>query len=135
MTERQCLPREVERTAELFEWLQYLAMGTGRKWLNQREAAAALFIGLSCSGRTGEDATIDAERLATEMSVSERQVWRYVESLVDKGWIALSQPAVRGLKGKPGSGRRARYRLTRPFVPMSDQMATYGLTSVSVSDV
>lgn len=119
----------------LFEWLPLLALATGRKMIKAPQASVAMFIALSADGTSGEGATVDAGRLAVELGVSERQVWRHVRDLVDGGWIALSSPAIRGQKGKPGSGRRARYRLTSPRLDLSGQTGPHGLTLRSVDDV
>lgn len=113
-------------TVSLWDWLDLLTLATGRRWLNQREAAVALFVGRSGTSTSGEDCTIDAARMAIEFDVTERTIWRCVEVLVDGGWITQSQAARRGQKGKPGTGRKARYRLTYPSVTVShhaDDMA------------
>lgn len=103
---------------KLFEWLPMVALAAGRKILLGPRVGVALFIALSSKGMTGQGATIDACRLATELGISERQVWRHVEALVDEGWVEQTQKPTRATKGRPG--RRARYRLTDPCLNLSD---------------
>ena len=101
----------------LFEWLPELALASGRKMLTAQQVSVAMFIALSTKGKTGQGGTIDADRLAMELDISVRQVWRYVDVLTDGGWIERTQKPTRGTKGRPG--RKARYRLTRPHVVLS----------------
>lgn len=105
----------------LFEWLPTLALASGRKMLTAPQAGVALFVALSTSGKTGEGATIEADRLATELAISVRQVWRHVEHLVDNGWLEQTQKPTRATKGRPG--RKARYRLTDPRLVLSNESA------------
>ena len=121
-------------TVELFDWLPVAALAIGRGLLTRQESSVALFIALSTHGTSGRDGTIDAARLATELGRSERQVWRIVGALVDKGWITRTAPPVRGQRGKRGSGRRARYGLTLPRLDLSFDTGPVGLTLPSVHD-
>lgn len=100
----------------LFEFLRYLALVMGRKRLHPVRASVAQFVALGCKGTTGTGATVDAQQIGLELGVTERQVWRHVEWLVDNGWLEQTEKPTRGLKGKPG--RRARYRLTRPTIDL-----------------
>lgn len=107
----------------LFEWLPMLALASGRKLLTAPQSGVALFVALSTTGKTGEGATIDADRLATELDISVRQVWRHVEHLTDNGWLEQTQKPTRATKGRPG--RKARYRLTDPRLVLSDETPAF----------
>lgn len=119
----------------LFEWLEVLAVASARKVLKGPTVGVALFIALSSRGTSGEDATIDDLRLSAELGVSRRQVWRHVADLIDGGWLEQSAPPVRGRTGHPGSGRKARYRLTLPRLDLALHTGLDGVPETSAADV
>lgn len=71
-----------------FAWLQHLGVAIARKKLTNSAAGTAIFVALSSTGTSGEDATVDARRIAAEIGLSERQVWRHWKTLVAAGWFA-----------------------------------------------
>jgi hypothetical protein len=101
----------------LFEFLRVVAVAVGRGKLTRGRAAVAMLAALSSSGTSGSNATVKAKALATELDVSERQVWRHFRALVDEGWFEQTAKPTRGYKGE--RGRVARYRLTSPRVWMA----------------
>lgn len=114
-----------------FEWTQLLAIALGRRALNPGKAAVGSFVAMSCKGITGVNAYVDAHRIASELDMSERQVWRHVSDLVEAGWFEQTQKPTRGTKGK--AGRRARYRLTRAHVFTSHESTLFRVTDAHVA--
>lgn len=109
-----------------FEWTQLLAIALGRRALSPGKAAVATFVAMNCRGITGVNAYVDAARIALELDMSERQVWRHVTDLVDGGWFEQTQKPTRGSKGH--GGRRARYRLTRAHLFTSHDSGLFRVT-------
>ena len=101
----------------LFEWLQLVALAAGRGWITGKQASIAIFTGLSCSGTSAEGATINVNRLELELDIRERQIWRHFKVLCDQGWFEQTARPTRGDAGQ--AGRRARYRLTSPRLPVT----------------
>lgn len=100
----------------LFEWQETLALAAARKLLKPPEFGIALFVALTASGTSGEGACIDAARIALEVDLSERQVWRHWHKLRDLGWFEQTSKPIRT---GSGHGKRARYRLTLPPLDLS----------------
>lgn len=110
-----------------FQHAEYLAIALGRRALTPTRAAVAMFVAMNCKGTSGVNATVGAGRIAAELDISERQVWRHVAELVADGWFEQTQKPTRGSKGHPG--RRARYRLTVPHIFTSPDSTVFPLTS------
>jgi hypothetical protein len=96
----------------LFGFLAVLAVALARRKLTAQQGGIALLIAITSRGTTGEHAVIDAEQLALEVGLSERQVWRHFAVLVERGWFVQTKLPKRPAKGE--RGQRARYRLTQP---------------------
>jgi hypothetical protein len=90
--------------------------------MTAQRGAVAVLVALEGKGTTGDNCVVNADRIAVELGLSERQVWRLVAQLVDDGWLQQTVKAAPG--GRRGPGRRARYRLTSPAVLMSDERVT-----------
>lgn len=112
----------------LYDFLELYGIALARGGIRAGAAAVLIWIARTSKGLTGREATIDASRLAAELGLSERQIWRHVRTLTDAGWIERTTSATRGDKGK--RGRRARYRLTRPLMFRSDETPLFPLTQI-----
>lgn len=110
--------RRVSEPINLFRFLEHLAIAQGRKIIPAQRASVAMFIALDGKATTGADCRVDAGRIAAEIGLSERQVWRHVAALVEQKWLTQTVKANRRSRGK--SGVRAAYRLTEPRLDLSD---------------
>lgn len=109
--------QEKRETPPLFEFLLLLAVALGRRKITGPQASVAIFVALTSRGTTGERAQIKAARIATELGLSERQVWRHFRALLELGWFKQTEQPKRS---KPGERARfARYRLTPPALDLS----------------
>ncbi len=94
--------------ADLFTWLRAI---TAARDIYDGTVRALVLVGLSCTGTTGANVTIDAPAIATALNTSERTVWRRLRPLVGR-WLVQTVKPTRGSGGE--AGRRARYRLVIP---------------------
>ena len=105
----------------LFVWLEHFAVAVGHGKVKtaapDRAVAVALFLAVWSEGTTGQRAVIRDARLATELGVSSRTIWRDVADLVELGWLQKTQGSTRGRNGQ--KGRKARYRLAVPRLDLS----------------
>lgn len=102
----------------LFPFLRLVAIATARKKLTPRNAGVAIWVALGSSGTTGENAVVDTVELSRELGMSPRTAQRAWAELLAEGWFEQTSEARRGSPGKPGSGRRARYRLCLPSIDL-----------------
>jgi hypothetical protein len=77
--------------APLFEFLEAVHIALARRLLAPAQASVAGLIAVWSPGTNAEDATVDAARLAIELDVSERTIWRHVRALVDGGWMVQTE--------------------------------------------
>jgi hypothetical protein len=102
----------------LFQWLEHLAIAQGnpkveRPKVSARHGAVAMWLAILSHGTSGKRITVNAERIAAELSVSTRTVWRGFYQLVGDGWFERTSAPTRPTADE-GEPRKAEYRMTLP---------------------